>query len=100
MAACNFNVTMPAIDEQMDDGRVAMETFIVSVGVYMVAVILMSTLIMSTLVFAGKRLHDRMFWKVIGSRTRFFDSNPVGEYILRYAVRWKKTTITTIFFVF
>lgn len=62
-------------DQLMQMYLVAMSLFMGGISLFGLAYFRMSVII-------GKKLHNAMFEVVIGSKTYFFDSNPVGEELL------------------
>ena len=62
-------------DQLMQMYLVAMSLFMGGISLFGLAYFRMSVII-------GKKLHNAMFEVVIGAKTYFFDSNPVGEELL------------------
>lgn len=59
-------------DELMQQYLVAMSVFVVGISFFSLVYFRMSVII-------SKRLHNNMFQVVMGAKTHFFDSNPVGK---------------------
>ncbi|XP_034300532.2 ATP-binding cassette sub-family C member 4-like [Magallana gigas] len=65
-------------DELMQQYLVAMSVFVVGISLFSLVYFRMSVII-------SKRLHNNMFRVVMGAKTHFFDSNPVGRILNRFA---------------
>ncbi|XP_065933440.1 ATP-binding cassette sub-family C member 4-like isoform X2 [Magallana gigas] len=65
-------------DELMQQYLVAMSVFVVGISLFSLVYFRMSVII-------SKRLHNNMFRVVMGAKTHFFDSNPVGQILNRFA---------------
>eukprot|EP00105_Crassostrea_gigas_P042556 XP_019926704.1 PREDICTED: multidrug resistance-associated protein 4-like isoform X4 [Crassostrea gigas] len=65
-------------DELMQKYLVAMSVFVVGISLFSLVYFRMSVII-------SKRLHNNMFRVVMGAKTHFFDSNPVGQILNRFA---------------
>jgi hypothetical protein len=68
------SVTPQQVDALMMMYLVALSIFIAGISLFGLAYFRMSVSI-------SKQLHNTMFTIVLGAKTHFFDSNPVGEYI-------------------
>ncbi|XP_065933452.1 ATP-binding cassette sub-family C member 4-like isoform X1 [Magallana gigas] len=65
-------------DELMQQYLVAMSVFVVGISLFSLVYFRMSVII-------SKRLHNNMFQVVMGAKTHFFDSNPVGQILNIFA---------------
>uniref|UniRef100_A0A8W8LH46 Multidrug resistance-associated protein 4 n=1 Tax=Magallana gigas TaxID=29159 RepID=A0A8W8LH46_MAGGI len=65
-------------DELMQKYLVAMSVFVVGISLFSLVYFRMSVII-------SKRLHNNMFQVVMGAKTHFFDSNPVGRILNKFA---------------
>nr|XP_034300528.1 multidrug resistance-associated protein 4-like [Crassostrea gigas] len=65
-------------DELMLQYLVAMSVFVVGISLFSLVYFRMSVII-------SKRLHNNMFRVVMGAKTHFFDSNPVGRTLNKFA---------------
>eukprot|EP00105_Crassostrea_gigas_P021459 XP_011440600.1 PREDICTED: multidrug resistance-associated protein 4 isoform X2 [Crassostrea gigas] len=65
-------------DELMQKYLVAMSVFVVGISLFSLVYFRMSVII-------SKKLHNNMFQVVMGAKTHFFDSNPVGRILNKFA---------------
>ncbi|XP_065933456.1 ATP-binding cassette sub-family C member 4-like isoform X3 [Magallana gigas] len=65
-------------DELMQQYLVAMSVFVVGISLFSLVYFRMSVII-------SKRLHNNVFRVVMGAKTHFFDSNPVGQILNKFA---------------
>uniref|UniRef100_A0A8W8LF17 Multidrug resistance-associated protein 4 n=1 Tax=Magallana gigas TaxID=29159 RepID=A0A8W8LF17_MAGGI len=65
-------------DELMQQYLVAMSVFVVGISLFSLVYFRMSVII-------SKRLHSNVFRVVMGAKTHFFDSNPVGQILNKFA---------------
>ncbi|XP_048244120.1 ATP-binding cassette sub-family C member 4-like [Haliotis rufescens] len=59
--------------------------YILSVVAYVFVMLVYGILVFQMTVLASQNLHNKMFRFILGSRTRFFDENPVGRILNRFA---------------
>nr|XP_034300519.1 multidrug resistance-associated protein 4-like isoform X5 [Crassostrea gigas] len=66
-------------------GDKLMQQYLVAMSVFVVGISLFSLVYFRMSVIISKRLHNNMFRVVMGAKTHFFDSNPVGQILNRFA---------------
>ncbi|XP_071088769.1 ATP-binding cassette sub-family C member 4-like [Haliotis cracherodii] len=59
--------------------------YILSVVAYVFVMLVYGILVFQMTVLASQNLHNKMFRFILGSRTRFFDENPMGRILNRFA---------------
>ncbi|XP_062616989.1 ATP-binding cassette sub-family C member 4-like isoform X2 [Saccostrea cucullata] len=62
-----------------------MKTYLVAISIFIVGVSLFGMAYFRMSVCISKKLHNTMFDIVIGAKTHFFDSNPVGQILNKFA---------------
>nr|XP_034300520.1 multidrug resistance-associated protein 4 isoform X1 [Crassostrea gigas] len=66
-------------------GDKLMQQYLVAMSVFVVGISLFSLVYFRMSVIISKRLHNNMFRVVMGAKTHFFDSNPVGRILNKFA---------------
>ncbi|KAK3603103.1 hypothetical protein CHS0354_027887 [Potamilus streckersoni] len=102
------NITMPnqngSLHLSQESGSLSdyyMTLYTVLSTSYLGLVFILTAIFYSFATLASKRLHDKMFWIVLGAKSRFFDSNPVGRILNRFSrdIGFIDEILPRIFFV-